>query len=115
MAEAEKFDIKKFFSGFVSPVTNAKNVQFLVWLILIILAGFTIWRAFFMPSQAQKQTTGILALPGSHITYAPQQSQKQEVKKRPWWIPIPFVEGYGFAESDGRTGIGGRAGGRLEF
>ena len=117
MAEIEKFDIKKFFSGFVNPVTNAKNVQFVVWLALIILAGFTIWRAFFMSTQTQnqKQTATVIALPGSTVTYAPQQAQKQEVKKRPWWLSIPFVEGYGFAESDGRTGVGGRAGGRLEF
>jgi len=114
MVETEKFSIVKFFQGFVNPVTNAKNVQFLLWLIAIIFVAITIWRAFFMSTQAQKQTTGILALPGSHITYAPQQSQKQE-KKHPWWLPAPFIEGYGFAESDGRTGIGAKGGLRLEF
>lgn len=115
MAETEKFDIKKFFSGFISPVTNAKNVQFVVWLVLIVLVGFTIWRAFFMPNQSQSQKFIVYPFSFSHIDYSPSQQQKQEVKKRPWWLPIPFVEGYGFTESDGRTGIGGRAGGRLEF
>jgi len=42
MADQEKFDIKKFLQGFISPVTNAKNVQFVVWLALIVLIGFTI-------------------------------------------------------------------------
>jgi len=117
MAEAEKFDFKKFLSGFVNPVTHAKNLQFLVWFALIILIGFTIWRAFFMHTQAQsqKQTATVIALPGSTVTYAPEQSQKQEVKKRPWWLPIPFVEGYGFVESDNRKGVGAKAGARIDF
>lgn len=117
MAEQEKFSITKFFQGFFSPTTNAKNVQFVVWLALIVLAGFTIWKAFFMPTQTQnqRQTATVFALPGSIVTYTPKQEQKQEVKKRSWWLPIPFVEGYGFAESDGRTGAGVRGGGRWEF
>jgi len=55
----------------------------------------------------------------STITYAPQQEQKQEIKKRPWWLPILFIEGYGFTETTGvgnsRSGVGGRGGARLEW
>jgi hypothetical protein len=95
--------------------------RFLVTILAIIFVVLTIWRAYFMKTQTQnqKQTATVIALPGSTVTYAPQQSQKQEVKKRPWWLPIFFIEGYGFSETSGignsRTGIGGRAGGRLEF
>ncbi len=48
---AEKFSLSKFFQGFINPVTTAKNTQYTLWIALVVLAGFTIWRAFFMPSQ----------------------------------------------------------------
>ena len=113
MAEGEKVTLQKWLSGFVNPVTNAKNTQFVVWLALIVLAGFTIWKAFFAPTNSQHQSANLVALPGSTVHYSPQQ--QQETKKRAWWVPSPFAEGYGFAESDGRNGVGGRVGARWEF
>jgi len=40
--------------------------------------------------------------------------QKREEKK-PGVEVHPFVEGYGFAESDDRKGVGGKAGVRVDF
>jgi hypothetical protein len=113
-----KFDLKYFLNGKGLEdwfKTWGFGWRLLITLLALIFVAVTIYRAFFMKTQTQKQTNQLLALPFSTVYYAPQQSQKQEVKKRPWWLPIPFVEGYAFAESNGRTGIGGRAGGRLEF
>jgi hypothetical protein len=38
-----------------------------------------------------------------------------ETKKRAWWIPTPFVESYGFVETDDRSGFGMKGGCRWEF
>jgi len=48
--------------------------------------------------------------PGAQVTI----DQKREEKQSGLDVH-PFVEGYGFAESDKRTGAGGRAGVRVEF
>jgi len=56
MAEQEKFSWSKFFQGFTNPVTTAKNTQYTLWIALVVLAGFTIWKAFFMPTQKMQTT-----------------------------------------------------------
>ena len=113
----EKFDIKKFFD--LSPTALGKVISVGWKLLIVILIVSTIWRAWFTKNQTQSQRMTVWPFSFSTITYAPQQEQKQEIKKRPWWLPIFFVEGYGFSETSGvgnsRTGVGGRAGGRLEF
>jgi hypothetical protein len=118
MAEGEKFDIKKFFSSFFQLVPWLKNARMILGLIAVIFAASLIWRVFSGKPQSQSQRMIIYPFSFSTVTFSPQQSQKQEVKKRPWWLPILFVEGYGFTETSGlnsRTGIGGKAGGRLEW
>jgi len=99
-----------------SPLTIFKAIK--VGLILCGLAfiGFTIYRAYCMPTNTQKQTTQIKVESGGTLNLT--QSQKQEGKKRPWWMPTLFIEGYGFIETWGtesRTGVGTRGGGRWEF
>jgi len=71
--------------------------------------GLTIYRAYFMPTT--KQITQIVAQPGSQVTLI--EEKKKEAKKL--FTLHPFIEGYSFAESDGRQGFGGKAGIRLEF
>jgi hypothetical protein len=115
----EKVDIKKFAQGFIQPVEWWKAASTGLKILAVLFAVFVIYRAFFMKTQTQSQNARIIALPGSTVTYAPQQQQKQETKKRPWWLPVFFLEGYGFSETTGvgnsRTGVGGRVGGRLEW
>jgi len=111
--DQEKFSLSKFFSGFLNPVTHAKNIQFVLWAAAVCFAGFTIYRAYFVPTNKQVQTTHIEVTQGGTLNL--QQNQKQEVKKRAWWIPTPFVEAYGFTETTGRAGAGARIGARLEF
>lgn len=58
-----------------------------------------------------KQVTQIVAQPGSQVTVV--EEKKKETKKL--FTLHPFIEGYGFAESDGRNGFGAKAGIRMEF
>ena len=46
----------KFIKGVASPKTAIKSVAFGFWLALFILAGFTIWKAFFAKTESYKQT-----------------------------------------------------------
>lgn len=118
MAEGEKLDIKKFFASFFKLLPWVKDARTVLGVVAIIFAASLIWRVFSGKPQTQSQMCKVYPFSFSQVTFAPQQSQKQEVKKRPWWLPILFVEGYGFTETAAgysRTGLGGRAGGRLEF
>ena len=63
-----------------------------------------------MPTQTTKQVTHIIAQPGSQVTV----DQKRQEKKSGIEVS-PFVEGYGFVESDERKGVGAKAGVRVEF
>lgn len=98
----EPFSIKKLFGGFLNPVTWSKAVVIGAMLAILIIGGFTIYRAYFMKtgSNISKPThtpTNIM-LPGSGDIGTLDQSQdvkseqKTEVAKRPWWWPIPFIQ-----------------------
>jgi len=93
--------------------------RLIVTIIIIIFIIIAIHKIFFeKQTQMQTQKLNVWPLSFSTVTYAPQQEQKQEIKKRPWWLPIVFVEGYGFTETtgdDSRTGVGGKGGLRFEW
>jgi len=80
-----------------------KTLRYAVGIALVGFVGLTIYRAFFMPTQTTKQETHIIAQPGAQVTV----DQKREEKKSGVEVS-PFVEGYGFAESDNRKGVGAR-------
>ena len=119
MAEGERFSFTKFFGSFFQLIPWLKDARTILGIILVIFAVSTAWKAFFGKTQMQAQQMTVLPFSFSTITYAPQQSQKQEVKKRSWWLPSLFGEIYGFAETTGvdsrRTGLGARGGLRWEW
>lgn len=45
----------KFFTGVFSPKTAVKSVAMGLWLIVFVLAGFTIWKAFFAKTESYAQ------------------------------------------------------------
>ena len=110
MAEGEKFNLLKFITSFFQVLPWVKTLRYVAGIALVGFIGITIYRAFFMPTQTTKQETHIIAQPGSQVTI----DQKREEKKSGIEIH-PFVEGYGFAESDDRKGVGGKAGVRVDF
>ncbi len=107
MADGEKFDLKKFLTSFVQTLPWVKTARYVLGALGIGFIGLTIYRAYLMPTT--KQVTHIIAEPGSQVTV----DQKREEKKR--FSVHPFVEGYGFAESDDRKGVGAKGGVRVDF
>ena len=93
--------------------------RLIVTLLALLFVATTIFKGCSPKTQTQSQQMTVWPFSFSTITYSPQQQQKQEIKKRPWWLPILFIEGYGFTETSGmgnsRTGMGGRGGARLEW
>ncbi|MBI5050548.1 MAG: hypothetical protein HZC11_06715 [Nitrospirae bacterium] len=110
MSETEKFSLLKFAGSFFQFLPWAKTLRYAAGIALIGFVGLTIYRAFFMPTQTTKQITHIIAQPGAQVTV----DQKREEKK-PGVEVHPFVEGYGFAESDNRKGVGAKAGVQVNF
>lgn len=109
MAEAEKFSLFKFIASFGQFLPWVKTARYALGFLGIGFIGLTIYRAYFMPTN--KQVTQIVAQPGSQVTVI--EEKKKETKKL--FALHPFVEGYGFTESDGRNGFGAKAGIRMEF
>jgi len=110
MAESEIFSILKFLGSFVQWWPWVKTARYASGIAAIGLVGLTIYKAFFMPTQTTRQETHIIAQPGAQVTI----DQKREEKKSGLEVH-PFVEGYGFAESDDRKGVGAKAGVRVDF
>ncbi len=109
MAESEKFNLFKFAGSFSQLLPWVKTVRYALGFLGIGFIGLTIYRAYFMPTN--KQVTQIVAQSGSQVTVV--EEKKKEMKK--FFNIRPFVEGYGFVESDNRKGAGGRAGIRVDF
>lgn len=108
MADAEKFDLFKFLGSFFQVIPWIKTVRYVLGILGIGFIGLTIYRAYFMPTK--KEVTQIVAQSGSHVNI----EQKKEEKKSNISVS-PFVEGYGFAESNDRKGVGAKAGVRVDF
>ncbi len=110
MAEEEKFSLVKFISSFGQFLPWVKTARYVLGFLGIAFIGLTIYRAYFIPTNTTKQITHIIAQPGSNVTV----EQRKEEKKSLFSVH-PFLEGYSFAESDGRNGFGAKAGIRMEF
>jgi len=106
---AEKFSLIKFLGSFVQWLPWVKTARYAIGIAAIGFGGLVIYRAFFMPTQTVRQETHIVAQPGAQVTIDQKQEKKSGVEVH------PFVEGYGFAESDDRKGVGGKAGVRVDF
>jgi|GEM_PF-791514 len=117
-----KFSLKYFLFGKGLPdwiSAWGSGWRIVMTLTILFFIVITIYRAFFKKDQTQSQHLNVWPLSFSTVTYTPQQSQKQVGKKRAWWLPTFFAEGYGFSETSNnatsRTGIGARIGGRFEL
>jgi hypothetical protein len=106
---SEGFSLTKFIGSFFQVLPWIKTLRYAVGVALIGLIGLTIYRAFIMPTESTKQETHIIAQSGAQITLDQKRQEKSGMDIN------PFVEGYGFAESDNRKGVGGKAGLRIDF
>ncbi|MDD5422054.1 MAG: hypothetical protein WC419_07315 [Candidatus Omnitrophota bacterium] len=106
MADAEKFDIFKFFGSFTQVLPWVKTIRYALGILGVGFIGLTIYRAYFMPTK--REVTQIVAEAGSRVSLIRKEDKKG--------ITVtPFIEGYGFAESDKRTGAGAKVGVRIDF
>jgi len=89
MADSEPFSWGKWFSGFFSAVSNGKDLKTLIFIGFLILAGFTIYRAYFVKNQQQTQHTAttVTAQSGSHVVV---EGPKQEMKgdEKNWEVGV---------------------------
>lgn len=76
----EPITAKLFLSGLVKPKTAVKSAAYGLWIALFVLAGFTIYRAFFMKINQQQ----IIARKGSNVSVT-------QINK-PSRFFIPFIE-----------------------
>ena len=110
MPETERFSLLKFAGSFFQFLPWVKTLRYAAGIALIGFVGLTIYRAFFMPTESTRQETHIIAQSGAQITV----DQKKQEKKSGIAVS-PFIEGYGFVESDERKGVGAKAGVRVDF
>lgn len=118
MADNEVFSIKKMVCGFFSSVTWAKSVVYLIMIVVLLLVGYAVYKAYFVkPPQVQHTTVTVQQGGTANITNV----QKQE-EKRKWWMPIPFVSVFGEARGSSKSsfddldyGYGAQAGIRWDF
>ena len=103
----EAFNLMKFIASFFQLVPWVKTARYTIGIAVIGFVGLVIYRSFFLSTD--KTINNIVAQSGAHVTV----EQKKEEKSR--FGIRPFIEGYGFAESDDRRGVGGKAGLRLDF
>ena len=103
----EPLNLMKFVTSFFQLVPWVKTARYAIGVAVIGFTGLVLYRAFFMPTS--KTVNNILAQSGAHVTVDQKKEEKSHFGIR------PFVEGYGFAESDEHRGVGGRAGLRLDF
>jgi len=108
----ERFSILKFFD--FTPLAFAKVVGLALkaaLIILIILGVVWVKNLIFPPAPANVNQPNIKVESGGTLHY---ENIQQSEKKRPWWMPRPFAEIYGFVEDD-RQGAGARGGVKWEW
>jgi hypothetical protein len=79
----EKFNLGKFFSGFLSPVSWAKDIKTIVTIAIVIFVGFTLYRAYIQPRTVQKQQPKITVQSGGTGNFNFSQVANKE---RRWFI-----------------------------
>ena len=109
----EPFNLGKWFSGFIDPVTWGKSVIYFVMIAFLILAGFTIYRAFFMKTGSntnKPQGATAIVLPGATTGAITQTTTSTNIQKtddgKNWEVGI-FGGGIYFDDKPGGfAGVG---------
>ncbi len=91
MAENEKFDIAKWFSGFGNPVTWSKSIVTFVMIIVFLFLGVTVYRAYFRKTNidnVNKPEFNVAS--GGQVTY--QNIQNIQDTKKSLARVIPYID-----------------------
>jgi hypothetical protein len=106
MEKPSGFNLKYLFAGagavdWWKAIGLGWRLGVTILIIILLIAGAVQIKNFLFPqtgSNVHRPT--MIALPGSHIGHVDQSAeQKTEVKKRPWFLPIPFISIYGGART----------------
>jgi hypothetical protein len=102
LSEMEKVDVKKFLQSFANPVAWWKTARFAIGLAALIFVGFTVYKAYFVPTQ--RNTQKIIVGRGWVGNIFQGESGKSTKSNHGM---EPFVELYGQFDSDSerRAGI----------
>lgn len=116
MPESEPFSMAKWFSGWADPRTWGKAVIYGLMIGFLLLAGFTIYRAFFMKTGSntnKPEGCDLIVLPGAKTGAITQTTTSTNVQKsaddKRWEVGI-FGGGVRLGDDDGFFG-----GGELKF
>lgn len=114
MGEEEKFSIRKFFDFGPIAWATVFGLGLKAFIVVLLILGAIYVKNIFFPKPATNiNQPEIHVKEGGTVHY---QVIQQSEKKRPWWIPTPFVEIFGELKTDDkRPELGTRFGGRWEF
>lgn len=116
---AEPFSIQKWLSTRL-PTSGEQWGKWLdlAWKLGVFFCiGLVIYNLFFKKPNANinqpESTQRVYVLPGANAdvkqTSVQKNEQKQELVKRPWWQPIPYVSAGAFAQHSNETQAGVKA------
>lgn len=111
----ERFSIDKFLDFTPAAWFKVFGLGLKIFVLAMVILGVVWLKNFFFPTAPKNvNQPNISVAEGGNLTYTVHQGKKE----RSWWVPTPFVEVYGFGETDSkddRMGAGARGGLRWEF
>lgn len=100
MSEENKFDIKKWFSGFVSTVSWSKEIKTLISVGLIALFAYMIWFTFFRKTPQNVSNQRVVVTPFAKVDKIDQSSIQVMVEEKTWEMGV----GVGAVSYDNKSG-----------
>ena len=97
---AEKFEIKKWLSGFTSSVSWGKDIKTLVTIALILIGVYSLWFTFFRKEKTQISSQRVITTPFSHVDKIDQSSVQVRIEEKTWEAGI----GVGVVNYDNKSG-----------
>jgi len=113
MAETEAFDIRKWWGGFINPVTWGKAVTFLIIGSIIVFILVCVKNFIFPKSNKQTISSDVVVKPFGKIETGGVKIDNNQilVEEKPWEVGV----GLGGFRYDGKDGYGGLVWGKRKF
>jgi Na+(H+)/acetate symporter ActP len=109
--DGEKFDIKKWFSGLINPVTWGKSIQYLVMICAVLFVAFAIKNTFF-PTKSNVNKPVTIVTPFAKVEKIDNTSTQISVEKEK---SFEVGVGAGVLRYDQKDGYFGGAWGKWKF
>jgi Na+(H+)/acetate symporter ActP len=103
--ETEKFDLKKWFSGLINPVTWGKSIQYLVMICAVLFVAFAIKNTFF-PTKSNVNKPVTIVTPFAKVEKIDNTSTQISVEKEKSFEVGVGVAGMRYDNKDGAI-VGG--------